>query len=82
VNPMTKLIVAGRAARRRRYGYAALRVLRRGLGRALVAHLERSIGPKPYASQLEAIRRRYRHELLWLLRRFPSLDMADPRGVP
>lgn len=47
LNPSTRLKIAIRAARRRRYGYAALRVLRRGLRAAVADHFERSTGRAP-----------------------------------
>jgi len=80
--PSTRLRLALRAARRRRYGYAALRVLRRGLTRALADHIERSIGVGRYASELEEIRVLYRRGLAELLRRFGHLDLADERARP
>jgi hypothetical protein len=79
---MGRLRVALRAARRRRYGYAALRVLRRGMAAAVARHFERSIGPRPYASQLAEIRALYRRGLSDLCRRFPRLDFADERSLP
>jgi hypothetical protein len=45
-SPAGRLKLAVKAARRRRYGYAALRVLRRVLARAMVSHIERSIGAR------------------------------------
>ena len=80
--PLGRLKLGLRAARRRRYGYAVLRAMRRALAAALVRHVERSVGPAPYASQYEAIYLAYRAELLRLRRRFPRLDLTDPRGLP
>ena len=82
MRPSVRLRVAFRAAKRRRYGYAALRVLRRGLAAAMAAHLERSIGPASYASELEQIRGLYVYALRELRRRFPSLDLGDERARP
>lgn len=82
LRPSTRLRLALRAARRRRYGYAALRVLRRGLARAVADHVARSIGAAPYASEIEAIRDLYRRGLSELLRRFGRLDLSDERARP
>jgi hypothetical protein len=82
LRPSTYVRFALRAARRRRYGYAALRVLRRGVARAAAAHLEASVGPRPYASDGDAIYAAYRRALAELIRRFPSLDVADERSRP
>lgn len=80
--PSTRLRLAIRAARRRRYGYAALRVVRRGLAAAMAGHLERSVGLASYASQLHTIETLYWRALRELRRRFPSLDLADERARP
>lgn len=80
--PSTRLKLALRAARRRRYGYAALRVLRRGLAAAVRAHLDRSCGAGPYASEYDQIWALYRRGLAELLRRFDRLDLADERARP
>jgi hypothetical protein len=80
LRPSTRLRLALRAARRRRYGYAALRVLRRGLRDAVADHVARSIGPARYASELDDIRALYRRGLRDLLRRFGRLDLADERA--
>ena len=82
LRPSTRLRFALRAARRRRYGYAALRVLRRGLGAAVRDHLARSIADRPYASELEAIRILYARGLRELVRRFGRLDLSDVRARP
>lgn len=82
LTPVGRLKVALRAARRRRYAYAALRVFRGGLAGAVREELRRSIGPRPYASQREQIWRAYWRGLGVLRRRFPSLDLADPRSTP
>lgn len=80
--PLGRLKVGLRAARRRRKGFAVLRFMRKALAAALVRHIERSVGPAPYASQYEAIYVTYRAEMLRLRRRFPRLDLDDPRGLP
>lgn len=82
MRPATRLRVALRAARRRRYGYAALRVLRRGLSIAVRDHVERSVSPAPYASEWDEIYGLFRRGLAELLRRFGRLDLSDPRAQP
>lgn len=81
LRPATYLKLALRSARRRRYGYAALRALRRGLVRAMAEHRARSIGPAVYASELDAIRAGYGRALSELRRKFPALDLADERAA-
>jgi hypothetical protein len=82
VTPLGRLKVGIRAARRRRYGYAALRVMRRALAAAVTRHIDRSIAAQPYASQYDTIYAHYARALAGLRRRFPHLDFADPRGLP
>lgn len=82
MTPLGRLKIGIRAARRRRYGYAALRVTRRALAAAVTRHIDRSIGGQPYASQYDAIYAHYARALAGLRRRFPHLDFADPRGLP
>jgi len=84
LRPSTYVQLAIRAARRRRYGYAALRVLRRGLRRAIAEHFARSIGPAPYASEVDEIRARYSRGVAELLRKFPALGfhLDDERAKP
>ncbi len=82
-SPLVRLGLARRAARRRRYAYAALRVIRRGLARAMEAHNARSIGPAPYSSELENIRSLYAKSIAELRKRFgASLDFSDERSKP
>ena len=82
MKPATRLRIALRAALRRRYGYAALRQLRRGVGRAISEHRKRELGPAPYASEADEIASAYRRALLKLSRRWPSLRLDDPRALP
>jgi len=84
LNPSTRLTVGLRAALRRRYGYAALRVLRRALGRALADHIERSISREAYSGgdELRQIRQLYKLAIRRLGRKFPDLDFGDPRSQP
>lgn len=84
MRPSTRIRFALRAALRRRYGYAALRVLRRGVARAVVDHFERSVGARPYAGSGEAraIGAEYQRALHQVLRRWPALDLSDERAQP
>ncbi len=82
--PLATLKVAARAAKRRRYAYAALRVLRRGLGRAMEKHIARSCNPmKPYITELRQIRELYARAYTDLFRKFGHrLDLGDERARP
>lgn len=82
MRPSTRLRIALRAALRRRYGYAALRQLRRGVARAVFEHRKREVGLSPYASQADEIASLYRRALKKLARRWPSLRFDDPRAQP
>jgi hypothetical protein len=82
LTPVGRLRVARQAAKRRRYGYAALRVLRRGLKAAVANHVARSIGDRPYVSQLADLRADYQRALRDHLKRFGRLDLSDPRAAP
>lgn len=83
IGPATRVRLALRAALRRRYGYAALRALRRGVGAAMADHLTRSVdGSRPYASQLIEIRDAYWQALRRLRKRWPDLELEDPRSRP
>jgi len=66
-------------------GWAALRVVRRGMARALAEHRRRSVdGARPYDGERElaAIARAYRRAVAKLLARFPSLSLGDARAEP
>lgn len=82
LTPVGRLKVALRAARRRRYAYAALRVFRGGMRAAVREELRRSCDWRPYVSQREVIWSAYWRGLQQLRRRFPSLDLSDPRSEP
>jgi hypothetical protein len=71
-----------RAARRRRYGWAALRALRGGLRAAMAAHLQRSIAPAHYnaAAELKAIKTAWRRGRAWIFERWPALSPLDARA--
>jgi len=78
LRPRTRVRIALRAALRRRYGYAALRVLRRGLASAIALHFERSVGAAPYAGrgELDAIRAAYARAIRRLRKRWPRIDVV------
>ena len=78
----TRIRIGLRTALRRRYGYAALRHLRRVVARALLQHADRQLGPGPYNGQVEreAIYRGYWVALRKLRARWPTLDITDPRA--
>ncbi len=82
--PATRIRIGVRAALRRRYGYAALRWFRRAVATAAGAHLASSIGARPYDGEAEwqAIRDAYHAGVLRLRRRWPALDLDDPRARP
>jgi hypothetical protein len=82
VTPLGRLRLGLRVARRRRKGFAVLRRMRTALAAALVLHIERSVGPRPYSSQYDAIYAMYRAAFVQLRKRFPRLDIGDPRGLP
>lgn len=82
MRPATRIKLALRAALRRRYGYASLRVLRRGVRAAVADHRRRELGAAPYASEFDQIAASYWRALVRLRRRWPSLDLADPRAEP
>lgn len=82
ISPSARIKVALRAALRRRYAYAALRVLRRGAARAVVDNLERELGQRAYTSQADAILTAYWRALQRLRRRWPALDLTDERSRP
>ena len=80
-SPIARIRVATRAALRRRYGYAALRVLRRGIRQALRAHRQRQIGAAPYSTSTEQIMAAVYAAMRRLRKRWPKLDPTDPRAV-
>lgn len=83
MRPSARIRIAARSALRRRYGYAALRHLRRGVSRALEAHRAASIGARAYAGEPElAIRTSIAAALRKLLKRWPALNLSDPRSRP
>lgn len=80
--PTTRIKIGLRAALRRRYSYAALRVLRRAAWAAIADHNRRSIAVAEYASELDELVTLYWRALQRLRKRWPGLDLADERGQP
>lgn len=80
MGPAARMKLGVRVALRRRYGYAALRVLRRYVAWALEDNLRRSIGEARFVSQIDQIALIYWRGLQKLRRRWPKLDLEDPRG--
>ncbi len=74
-----------RAARRRRYGWAALRLMRRAIRAALIEHRRRTLDPaRAYdgTRELVAIHRAYNRAVRELLARWPRLSLFDERAEP
>jgi len=80
----TYLKLGLRRALARRYGYAALRTIRRALARALARHEALTFGPRSYdgRGELDAIASAYWRALQRLRRRWPGLDLEDERARP
>ena len=86
---MAKAATAIRSARRRalrkRYGYAALRVVRAALRRAIARHKEYQMGADPTpenVTSIEELSSEYWTALKMLRKRWPHLDVSDPRAEP
>lgn len=85
MKPSTRIRVSLRAALRRTKGYAALRVLRRGIRAAFIDHRRRSLDQAHFyegEKELVDISRAYPRAVRKLLQRWPSLDFSDPRSEP
>jgi hypothetical protein len=84
MRPSTRMRIATRAALRRRFGYAALRVLRKGFLAAMGAHRRASVGEQVYNGETEraAVEEGYRRGARRLLKRWPALSFDDPRAEP
>jgi len=82
VTPIGVLKHARRAAMRRRYAYAALRILRRGLRAALALHALRQLAPERYSVSVLEIRREHFTSMRRLRARWPHFDPTDPRAEP
>jgi hypothetical protein len=81
VRPSTRLKIGLKTALRRRYGYAALRALRRALVAAVESHKAKELGAAPYdGSEGEVIYRLYWQALQRLRKRWPDLDLEDDRA--
>lgn len=79
--PIGRIKRATGAALRRRYGYAALRVMRRAIRLALREHRERTFNPlRPYSVDVREIRAAYFAAMRRLRKKWPRLDPADPRA--
>jgi hypothetical protein len=82
MSPIARIRVGARAALRRRYGYAALRVLRRAVRAARAAHEAAQAGDAPYGVRREQIAEAYAAALKRLRKRWPRLDFGDDRANP
>jgi hypothetical protein len=85
VKPSTRIRFAARLALRRRYGYAALRVLRRAVRLAVSEHRRRTLdAERAYDGDHEhkAMRAAYNRAVRRLLASWPALSLFDPRGEP
>jgi hypothetical protein len=80
MTPLARIRVATRAALRRRYGYAALRILRRGVRQALQAHRERQLSPQPYSTSTDEITAAYVYAIRRLRKRWRKLNPNDARA--
>jgi hypothetical protein len=87
MRPATRIKIALRAARRRRYGWAALLQLRRGVVRALADLQSWRLNPDDTrrldgSQEVRAIRAAYNRAVRELRRRWPALALTDPRSEP
>lgn len=82
ISPLGRIKLGLKVALRRRYSYAALRVLRRAAARALADDLHHSIGEDPYTSKARELADTYWRALQRLRRRWPFLDLLDERSLP
>jgi hypothetical protein len=80
MSPLTRIRLARRAALRRRYAWAALRILRRGIRVAMMFHRERVIGAAPYSITTEQLGEAYADALKALRKKWARLDLTDPRA--
>jgi hypothetical protein len=80
IGPVARVRLGLRAALRRRYGYAALRVLRTSMGKAVEDDLRRSVGTRVYRSVRDELGSVYWRALAKLRKRWPALDLEDPRA--
>jgi hypothetical protein len=82
LSPFGRIRLAKRAALRRRYAWAALRILRRGIRAAMLMHRERQIDGafRGYSTTTEELGEAYAAALKALRKKWPRLDLADPRA--
>lgn len=80
--PAARIRAGLRVALRRRYSFAALRVLRRSVRAASASHAAAQLGREPYSSQSAELAEAYAAALKRLFRRWPLLDLDDRRAIP
>jgi len=80
--PTARIRAGLRAALRRRYSFAALRVLRRAVRAAIACHTEAQFDSRPYSSRRAEIANAYAAALRRLRRRWPFLNFDDERANP
>ena len=83
MRPATYLRRGLRRALRRRYAYRALRDLRQAAAAAVARHWALTMGVRPYngADERERMYALYLRGLRRLQRRWPALDLDDPRAA-
>jgi len=80
--PLARVRLSLRVALRRRYGYAALRVLRTGIRAALAEHTARQYDPRPYSTTKRELIDASAAAVRRLRRRWPALNFTDARAEP
>jgi len=82
MGPVARIRVGTRAALRRRYSFAALRVLRRAVRAAVAGHEAALYGARPYSTHRDEIADAYAGALKRLRKRWPHIDFTDERASP
>lgn len=82
MGPITRIRIGARAALRRRYGYAALRVLRRAVRAAVAVHEAAQVDQASYSTRRTELADAYSAALKRLRKRWPRLDFSDERANP
>lgn len=82
MGPIARIRIGTRAALRRRYSYAALRVLRRTLRAALAVHEAAQRGQASYSTRRTELAEAYSAALKRLRKRWPRMDFSDERANP
>ena len=82
MGPVARIKLGTRAALRRKYGYAALRVLRRSLRVAVAAHRAAQVSARSYSTGRAELADAYSAALKRLRKRWPRLDLSDERAKP